>query len=53
MEIPVADPDGETWIQHCFIWRDAEFKTASMQCPAANAADEAAPDSDAKVVTRR
>jgi cardiolipin synthase len=52
MEVPVADPDGD-WIQHCFIWRDTEFKTASMQCPAADAQDESATDSDSKVVTRR
>lgn len=26
--------DGFAEVQRCFIWRDAEYKTASMQCPA-------------------
>jgi hypothetical protein len=28
-----------TDIRQCFVWRDAEFKTASMQCPSDTAGD--------------
>lgn len=33
MEVSTTDPYGFAEIQRCFVWRDAEFKTVSMQCP--------------------
>jgi hypothetical protein len=38
LEVPVALPYGLVDMQHCFIWRDAEFRSASMTCPNADAA---------------
>ena len=32
VDVPSAD-GGFVDVQKCFVWRDAEFKTASMQCP--------------------
>jgi hypothetical protein len=33
VEIPVADNFGFVDTQRCFVWRDAEYKSASFQCP--------------------
>lgn len=33
IEIPAADMSGFVEIQRCFVWRDLEFKTASISCP--------------------
>jgi hypothetical protein len=38
LEVPVALPYGLVDMQHCFVWRDAEFRSASMTCPNADAA---------------
>lgn len=32
VEVPVADSSGFVDIQRCFIWRDQEFKQATMSC---------------------
>jgi len=32
VEFPVADPGGWVERQRCFVWRDAEFRTASISC---------------------
>ena len=34
IEVPTADEYGYVETQRCYIWRDAEFKTSSMSCPA-------------------
>lgn len=33
INIPVSTSGKHTEHQTCFIWRDQEFKTASLQCP--------------------
>lgn len=33
LDIPVADSSGFVETQRCMVWRDAEFKTATMSCP--------------------
>lgn len=33
LNVPVADSRGYVEMQRCYVWRDVEFKTASMQCP--------------------
>ena len=33
LDIPVVSLGALTDIQHCFVWRDREFKTASISCP--------------------
>jgi hypothetical protein len=33
IEVPVAGVKRITEHQTCFLWRDSEFKTASLQCP--------------------
>lgn len=32
IEVPVADGSGFVDVQRCFVWRDQEFKTATMSC---------------------
>lgn len=32
VEVPVADGSGFVDTQRCFIWRDQEFKQATMSC---------------------
>lgn len=32
VEVPVKDGSGFVDIQRCFVWRDQEFKTATMSC---------------------
>jgi hypothetical protein len=32
VEIPVADNKGFTDVQRCFVWRDTQSGTSSMQC---------------------
>lgn len=32
VEVPVADSSGFVDVQRCFIWRDQEFKQATMSC---------------------
>jgi len=32
VEFPVADSGGWLERQRCFVWRDAEFRTASISC---------------------
>ncbi|MCY1167151.1 hypothetical protein D9M73_71080 [compost metagenome] len=32
IEVPVADGSGFVDMQRCFVWRDTEFKTATMSC---------------------
>jgi hypothetical protein len=39
IEIPVSDGAGFVDLQRCFVWRDQEFKTATLQCPADSAAN--------------
>jgi hypothetical protein len=34
-EIPTKDKAGFLELQHCFVWRDTEFKTSSINCPSA------------------
>lgn len=34
VEVPVADGFGFVEMQRCFIFRDQEFKQATMSCPA-------------------
>ena len=34
IEVPARDSRGFVENQRCFIWRDAEYKSASIQCPA-------------------
>jgi hypothetical protein len=33
IEVPTADKYGYVEMTRCFVWRDAEFKTATMSCP--------------------
>lgn len=33
IDVPVADSAGFVDLQHCFIWRDAEFRTSTISCP--------------------
>lgn len=33
LDVPVADTFGFVEVQRCLIWRDAEFKMATMSCP--------------------
>jgi hypothetical protein len=33
MDVPVSDVPGFAYTHRCFLWRDQEFKTASIQCP--------------------
>lgn len=33
MDVPIVAQGGFADSQKCFLWRDAEFKTASLQCP--------------------
>ncbi|MES3041787.1 MAG: hypothetical protein V4730_11650 [Pseudomonadota bacterium] len=33
LDVPVADSSGFVESQRCFVYRDAEFKTATMSCP--------------------
>jgi hypothetical protein len=33
MDVPVSDVPGFVYSQRCFVWRDVELKTASLQCP--------------------
>lgn len=32
LEFPVKDSGGWLEMQRCFVWRDAEFRTASISC---------------------
>jgi hypothetical protein len=32
IEVPVKDASGFVDIQRCFVWRDQEFKTATLSC---------------------
>lgn len=32
IEVPVKDFTGHVDIQRCFVWRDQEFKTATLSC---------------------
>lgn len=42
LDLPVSDGYGGTEYQRCFVWRDAEFKTATLSCPSEQ--DGALPD---------
>ena len=33
IDVPVSSLGTMKEIQHCFVWRDREFKTASISCP--------------------
>ena len=33
LDIATVGPRGVADSQKCFLWRDAEFRTASLQCP--------------------
>lgn len=33
IEVPVADSYGFVESQRCFVWRDQEFKQATISCP--------------------
>lgn len=33
LDVPVVVAPGFSDVQKCFLWRDSEFKTASLQCP--------------------
>lgn len=33
LNIPVLNDSGFVEMQRCVVWRDAEFKTASISCP--------------------
>lgn len=33
MEVPITGAKRITEHQTCFLWRDSEYKTASLQCP--------------------
>lgn len=33
VEVPVADGFGFVEMQRCFVWRDQEFKQATISCP--------------------
>lgn len=33
IDTPVSDGSGFVENQRCFVWRDQEFKTATMSCP--------------------
>jgi len=33
VDTPTVDKYGYVDVRRCFVWRDAEFKTSSMQCP--------------------
>lgn len=37
IDVPTRDSLGFVENQKCFVWRDAEYKSASMQCPAGSA----------------
>ena len=32
IDVPVKDSTGHADIQRCFVWRDNEYKTASISC---------------------
>lgn len=32
IEVPVKDSDGFVDMQRCFVWRDQEFKSATLSC---------------------
>jgi hypothetical protein len=32
LEVPVKDITGDIERQRCFVWRDAEFRTAAVSC---------------------
>lgn len=32
IEVPVKDGSGFVDMQRCFVWRDAEFKSATLSC---------------------
>lgn len=32
IEVPVRDASGFVDIQRCFVWRDAEFRSAALSC---------------------
>jgi hypothetical protein len=34
IDVPVADSAGFVDIQRCYVWRDAEFRTATLSCGA-------------------
>lgn len=34
VEVPVADSSGFVDVNRCYVWRDVEFKTASISCNA-------------------
>jgi hypothetical protein len=34
VDIPSADEAGYVEVQKCYVWRDVEFKTSSISCPA-------------------
>ena len=38
VELPESDDQGYIEAHKCFIWRDAEYKTATMSCPNAQEA---------------
>jgi hypothetical protein len=35
IDVPVADGSGFLENQRCFVWRDSEFRTATLSCPQA------------------
>lgn len=45
--VPTGGNERATDQQHCFVWRDAEFKTATLSCPSdqQDTVVEAAPQS--------
>jgi hypothetical protein len=39
IDVPIVAPGGFADSQKCFLWRDIEFQTASLQCPSESGAD--------------
>ena len=33
LEVPTGGDERSTFLTHCFVWRDAEYRTASLSCP--------------------
>lgn len=49
LDVPVVLSQGVLDATRCYVWRDAEFKTASLQCPADGAPpmpDQVGPEND-------
>lgn len=44
IEVPTADSGGRLDIQRCFVWRDQEYKQASLSCEPPHDFGELAPE---------